>query len=76
MEPAEPARLFLTWGEAPQARAPGHGTPNKTLSPWRGRCCIPIPKAMRPPYSVTHSVVLGAIRRLRTANFRLILWEP
>ena len=49
MEPAEPVRLFLTWGEAPQAQAPGQAPPNKpgalgegdAVSPSEGHAAVP-----------------------------------
>ena len=41
MEPAEPVRLFITWGEAPQARAPGYGIPNNPGALGEGDAVFP-----------------------------------
>lgn len=39
MEPAEPVRLFLTWGEAPQAQAPGQAPPTNPEPLERAMLC-------------------------------------
>lgn len=55
MEPAEPVRLFLTWGEAPQAQAPGQAPPTNPEPLERAMLC-PHPKAMQPFHRITHFV--------------------